>query len=352
MTASLKNGGMNKTVLLTGAAGFIGSNFLRYMFDKYPNYHFLVLDSLTYAGNQENIPLHIKHSSRFEFWYGSVTNQDIVNNLLSRAHLVVHFAAESHVARSIFDNSKFFETDVIGTQVMMNALLKHSQVERFIHISTSEVYGTAESHPMDEEHPLNPRSPYAGAKAGADRLVYSYWCTYDIPALIIRPFNNYGPNQHLEKMIPRFITSAITNTPLTIHGDGSARRDWLYVEDHCKALDQALHIPDFARIKNQVINIGTGVATSNLEIAELILSELGLGLEKLKYIGDRPGQVQCHISSTEKAKALLGWSAETKLKDGLTKSIEWYKNNESWWRKIEWMKEVPIYTKFNTIEMH
>jgi len=343
---------MKKTVLLTGAAGFIGSNFLRHMFDKYPEYHFLVLDALTYAGNQENIPDYIKDSSRFEFWYGTVTNPDIVLSLMSRSHLVVHFAAESHVARSIFDNSKFFETDVIGTQVMMNALLKSPQVERFVHISTSEVYGTAEATEMTEEHPLNPRSPYAGAKAGADRLVYSYWTTYDIPAVIIRPFNNYGANQHLEKVVPRFVTSAFEGRPLTVHGDGSASRDWLYVADHCEALDRVLHYTDFSQLKNQVINLGTGRATSVLTIAEMVLDAFKLPLSNIRFIGDRLGQVDCHISSTEKAHKLLSWRAQTDFETGMARTIEWYKNNEAWWQKLTWMKEVPVRTTRNTVEMH
>ncbi|HBS47683.1 TPA: epimerase [Candidatus Dependentiae bacterium] len=341
-----------KKVFLTGAAGFIGSNFLKYMFEKYPDYHFIVLDCLTYAGNPDNIPEFIKNSSRFEFWYGSVTNSDIVNSLMLRSDLVVHFAAESHVARSIFDNSKFFETDVIGTQVMMNCLLKCHNVERFIHISTSEVYGTALNRPMSEEHLLNPKSPYAGAKAGADRLVYSYWSTYDLPVVIVRPFNNYGPCQHLEKMIPRFVTSAICKKPLTIHGGGSAKRDWIFVEDHCEALDKILHLTDFSRIKNQIINVGSGIDTSNIEIAEMILSKFGLSCTNLKFIGDRPGQVDCHIASTEKACNLLDWKAKTDLKQGLDKTIQWYVNNENWWKKIEWMKLVPIYTTQNTVEWH
>ncbi len=343
---------MHKIVFLTGAAGFIGSNFLKYMFNKYKNYHFLVLDSLTYAGNPKNIPDYIKNSNRFEFWYGSVTNSDIIQSLMSRSNLVVHFAAESHVARSIFDNSRFFETDVIGTQVMMNALLRNSQIERFIHISTSEVYGTAETEPMTEEHSLNPRSPYAGAKAGADRLVYSYWSTYDIPAVIIRPFNNYGANQHLEKMVPRFVTSAIKKEYLTIHGKGLAKRDWIHVDDHCQALDLVLHVEDFNKIKNQVINIGTGEATSVLDIAKLVLNEFSLPHSYLKFIGDRPGQVDCHISSTDKAFKLLGWQSDITLKKGIPLVIDWYKNNVDWWKGIEWMREVPVYTKNNVIEMH
>ena len=235
---------------------------------------------------------------------------------------------------------------------MMNALLKNSNVERFIHISTSEVYGTSENELMDENHILNPRSPYAGAKAGADRLVYSYWCTYDVPAVIIRPFNNFGPNQHLEKMIPRFITSAIKNEPLTIHGDGSAMRDWLFVEDHCEGLDKAIHVENFDSIKNQVINLGTSKPTSNLEIAEYIINVFGLPYSMLKFIGDRPGQVCRHAAAIEKADKLLNWQPRTEIKDGLLKTIEWYKSNQEWWRPLEWMKQVPVYTRKNIVEMH
>ena len=344
---------MKKTILLTGAVGFIGSNLLQYLFDKYLDYNFIVLDSLTYAGNKKNVPDYIRDSKRFEFWYGEITNPYIVNELMKRANLVVHLAAETHVARSIFDNSKFFHTDVIGTQVMMNALLKCKQIERFIHISSSEVYGTAVIEPMAEEHLLNPRSPYAGAKAGADRLVYSYWCAYpDLPVMILRPFNNYGSHQHLEKMAPRFITRAFKNESLSVHGDGSARRDWIYVEDNCKAIDRALHINDFVRIKHQVINIGTGKATSILDMAKLILNIMGKPESLIRFIGNRPGQVDLHIASTRKAKELLDWSAETTLEEGLKKTIEWYKNNEAWWKELEWMKHVPIHTTNGKVEMH
>ena len=343
---------MKKTILLTGAAGFIGSNFLRYLFAAYPEYHFLVLDSLTYAGNHENISDTIKKSSRFEFWYGSVTNASMVQSLMDRADWVVHFAAETHVARSIFDNSKFFETDVIGTQTLMNALIKSPHVERFIHISTSEVYGTGDSSKITEEHALNPRSPYASAKVGADRLVYSYWCTYNVPAVIIRPFNNYGPSQHLEKMIPRFITSALEYQPLTIHGDGTAQRDWLYVLDHCQALDRVLHHENFEAIQQQVINLGTGVSLSNLVVAEMILDQLKRPYSLLKFIGDRPGQVEYHCSSTEKAKSFLNWSATTGFEHGLSQTIAWYKEHESWWKKLEWMKQVPVRTVTGKIELH
>lgn len=342
-----------KVVFLTGAAGFIGSNFLKYMFDKYPDYHFMVLDALTYAGDLENIPDYIRSSPRFEFFYGNVTNYQIVDMLMSQAQLVVHFAAESHVTRSISDDTTFFETDVNGTRVMMTALNKYKDhVERFIHISTSEVLGTAESDPMDENHPLKPRSPYAAAKAGADRLVYSYCATYDVPAVIVRPFNNYGPQQHIEKVIARFITSAIKGEKLTIHGDGLQERDWLHTQDLARALDRILHIECFEKIKGEVFHIGSGKATSILDIAHIILKEFNLGDEYLTFIGDRPGQVRRHISSTEKAKDLLGWEAQVSLEDGLKKTIKWYLQHEARWSKKEALRCVPIYTNNNVLELH
>lgn len=183
-----------KTIFVTGGVGFIGSNFVRYVFDNSDEYKIIVLDALTYAANIENIPPEIRDSERFEFWYGDVNNLDLVSDLVSRSDIVVHFAAETHVARSLYQNRVFFVTDVLGTQSVMNAVFKHSsRIERFIHISTSEVYGSALCEPMDENHPLNPRTPYAAAKAGADRLVYSYIQSYNLPGIIIRPFNNYGP---------------------------------------------------------------------------------------------------------------------------------------------------------------
>ena len=231
---------MQKKILVTGGAGFIGSNFVRHIYKKYPDYKIIVLDALTYAGSIENLPININENSdeRLAFWYGNVKNGELVDTLISQSDVVVHFAAETHVTRSIYDNFLFFETDVLGTQTIANAVLKYKdRIERFIHISTSEVYGTARKEFMDEEHPLMPMSPYASAKAGADRLVYSYWATYEIPAIIIRPFNNYGPYQHLEKAVPRFVTSCILNEPIRVHGDGGAARDYIFVEDACMAID-------------------------------------------------------------------------------------------------------------------
>lgn len=342
----------SRVILVTGGAGFIGSNFVEYWFEKYRNDKIIVLDALTYAGNPQNFPEEIVKSKRFEFWYGNVTNDELVNNLVSKVDVVAHFAAESHVARSIFDNKIFYLTDVIGTQVVSNAIVKNYEtIERFVHISSSEVYGTALIEPMTEEHALNPMSPYASAKAGADRLVYSYWATYDIPAVIVRPFNQYGPRQHLEKVIPRFITSALKNEPLTVHGDGLAKRDWLHVEDTCKSLDLVINAP-LKKVKGEVFNIGSGFALDVLSIAKLILKITNRSENLITFIGDRLGQVQNHISSTEQAEAVLGIKPGRPFEVGLAETVEWYDQNPNWWMPLEWMKEVKIMTKSGKIEKH
>lgn len=340
-----------KTILITGGAGFIGSNFVRYLYEKYPDYKLMVLDLLTYAGNPENIPEDIKNSPRFEFWYGNVNNGGLVDMLVSKSDVVVHFAAESHVARSIFDDRIFFETDVLGTQTVASSVLEHPRVERLIHISTSEVYGTAVTVPMAEDHPLNPMTPYASAKAGADRLIYSYWATYNLPVVIVRPFNQYGPYQHLEKVIPRFITSALQDQPLTVHGDGSSRRDWTFVQDTCAGIDRILHA-DLAPIRGQAINIGSGYDLDVLTMAAKILEIMGKPQSLIEYIGERPGQVQHHLAATEKAATLLDWRAETSFENGLQATIAWYQENQEWWKKLLWMKHVPIKTPKGEVEYY
>jgi dTDP-glucose 4,6-dehydratase len=341
-----------KTILVTGGAGFIGSNFVRYLYDKYPDYRLLVVDALTYAGNVQNCPDGAMGSKRYEFWYGDVRNGELMDTLVSQSDIVVHMAAESHVTRSIYDNRLFFETDVLGTQTVANAIVKHrDRIERFIHISTSEVYGSALAEKMDEGHPLNPMSPYASAKCGADRLVYSYWATYDIPAVIVRPFNNYGPSQHLEKAVPRFITSCILREPLTVHGDGSAKRDWIFVEEHCAALDRLLHM-DIDKIKGQVVNIGTGDDKSILEVAEAVLRAMKPTDSQIQFIGDRPGQVFRHTCAADKIKSLCDWEPRLSFEEGLERTIRWYRDNEAWWRPQMWMRHIPIFTATGKKEMH
>ncbi|PKL46583.1 MAG: epimerase [Candidatus Riflebacteria bacterium HGW-Riflebacteria-2] len=345
---------MKKTILITGGAGFIGSNFVRYIYNNFPEYNIIVLDALTYAGSVENLPVNINENQdeRLIFWYGNVKNGELVDTLMSNANIVVHFAAETHVTRSIYDNFIFFETDVIGTQTVANAALKYrDRIERFIHISTSEVYGTALQPQMNEDHPLNPMSPYASAKAGADRLVYSYWATYDLPVTIIRPFNNFGPYQHLEKAIPRFITSCILNEPIRLHGDGSAARDFVFVRDVCKAIKTVIDAkPEL--VNGEAFNVASSVDRSMESIAKDIVKRMGKSESLITYVGDRPGQVFRHTGDITKISKTLNWKPETTWEKGLEETIEWYKNNEKWWNKQLWMRALPIITKSGKRELH
>ena len=343
-----------KTILITGGAGFIGSNFVRYLYENYPSYRLIVLDALTYAGNIENLPVNINDgpNDRLAFWYGNVRNGELVDTLVAQSEVIVHFAAETHVSRSIYDNYVFFETDVLGTQTVANAALKYKDsVERFIHISTSEVYGSALKEKMDEHHPLNPMSPYASAKCGADRLIHSYWATFGIPAVIVRPFNNYGPYQHLEKVIPRFITSCLSGEPLTVHGDGAAARDWLFVQDHCEALDKILHI-EREKVIGEAINLGTGRHTNIIEIGKAVRDLMKPSNSPLQYIGERPGQVTRHTCDASKAKELLGWEPRVSLEEGLDQTIRWYRDHEAWWRPQVWMRHIPIISVSGKRELH
>lgn len=330
------------TILVTGGAGFIGSAFVRHIFGSLPDAHIIVLDALTYAGSMDNLPKEIKESSRFEFWYGNINNSDLVSELVSKSDWVVHFAAETHVARSLYSNRVFFETDVLGTQSIANSVLRWAdRVERFIHISSSEVYGTARHEQMDEQHPLEPTSPYAAAKAGADRLVYSYVVTYDIPAVILRPFNTYGPYQHLEKVIPRFITSALLDEPLTVHGTGAAERDWTFVEDTAAAVALVLQAP-LENVKGEVFNIGTERSASVVDIADIVLDRMNKPKSLISYVDDRLGQVVKHRAAMEKSDRVLGFRPSVSLEQGLEKTIQWYTEHRGWWEPMLSFRKVPV----------
>ena len=346
---------MNKTILITGGAGFIGSNFVRHIFNKYPNYNIIVLDALTYAGDVSNLPVNlndIKKNHRIKFWYGNVRNAELVDTLVSQSDIIVHFAAETHVTRSIYDNMLFFETDVLGTQIIANAVLRYNKaVNKFIHISTSEVYGTAEKKLIDEDHCLKPMSPYASAKAGADRLVYSYWATYKLPAVIIRPFNNYGPYQHLEKAVPRFITSSILNDSFRIHGNGLAARDYIFVDDTCEAIDIIMHA-DNKDVVGEVFNVASGSHRTILSIAKDIIRLTNKDESFLTFVGDRPGQVFRHTGDISKINKKFGWKPKVKWEEGLKKTIKWYIENAGWWEKQLWMRSVPIITSKGKMELH
>jgi dTDP-glucose 4,6-dehydratase len=320
-----------KRILVTGGAGFISSNMIRYLLHQ-TSHDVVTMDALTYAGNMANLADVTEHE-RLRFIHGDIRDLADVTNALEGVDVIVNAAAESHVSKSIAEGgAEFVTTNVVGTQVLLDAMRNH-QVERFILISSSEVYGTAETEPMTEEHPLNPRSPYAGTKAGGDRLAYSYWCTYDLPITVIRPFNNYGPFQHPEKVIPRFIIQALCDRPLTIHGDGHASRDWLHVFDTAEAITAACEAP-LERIVGETINVATGIDETVEQIADMILDMLGKPASLKRHIEDRAGQVDRHIGSTDKAERLLGWRSQIPFAEGLERTIRWYSENPEWWQAV------------------
>jgi len=322
---------MIKRILVTGGAGFISSNMIRYLLEE-TAHEVVTMDALTYAGNLANLADVLEHE-RLRFIHGDIRDLADVTTALEGVDVIVNAAAESHVSKSIEQGGgEFVTTNVVGTQVLLDAM-RERPIERFILISSSEVYGTAESDPMSEDHPLNPRSPYAGTKAGGDRLAYSYWCTYGLPITIIRPFNNYGPFQHPEKVIPRFIIQALTDQPLTIHGNGIASRDWLHVFDTAEAITAACEAPLDA-IVGETINVATGIDESVEEIADAILDILGKPSSLKRHITDRPGQVGRHIGSTGKALELLGWRSSIPFSDGLERTVRWYRDNPDWWQSV------------------
>lgn len=319
------------TVLVTGGAGFIGSNFVRELLND-KHYKVVVLDKLTYAGNLDNFPKAVMKNPRFKFVKGDIAVKSDVEPLMKSADIVINFAAETHIDRSIVNINPFVRTDFIGTYVLLEEFRKKPK-DRFIQISTSEVYGSAQEIPMSETHPIAPQSPYAATKAAADRLAYAYYKTYNLPIVIVRPFNNYGPNQYPEKLIPFFIVNTMEEKPLFVYGSGKNTRDWLYVTDCVLALKKILEI-DINKVKGEVFNLGTGKEYNVLAIAEMILKYFNKPKSLIKHIFDRPGHVERLIASTEKAKQVLKWSPTTDFSQGIIKTIIWYETNQWWWQKI------------------
>ena len=322
---------MSKRVLVTGGAGFIPSNLIRHLLE-HTSHGVISLDALTYAASIENLADVMSHP-RLEFVHGDIRDAGLVEELVAGVDVIVNAAAESHVEKSIRDGaSEFVTTNVEGTQILLDAI-RDQPVERFLLVSSSEVYGTAEYAPMDERHPLEPRSPYAATKAGADRLAYSYRVTYGLPIVIVRPFNNYGPRQHPEKLVPRFVTQALSGEALTVHGDGHASRDWLHVDDTASAIEALIDAPLDA-VAGEVVNVATGTDLSVSEVARLVLEAVGDPTVEVVHVEERPGQVDRHIGSTDKLARLTGWRASTSFAEGLERTITWYRDNEAWWRGI------------------
>ena len=316
-------------VLVTGGAGFIGSNFIRHALAAHPDWHVTNLDKLTYAGRLETIE-DLSTNPRHRFVRGDVADREVAAPLVHTADIVVHFAAETHVDRSILEAGEFIRTDVIGTFVLLEAARNATRLRTFVQISTDEVYGSVASGSSREQDELKPRNPYSASKAGADRLAYSYWATYGVPVIITRASNNYGPDQFPEKVIPLFITNALDNIPVPLYGEGLNVRDWVHVNDHCRGIDLAIEKGQ----AGEVYNIGGGNEVRNVDLTHALLRLVDRPDSLIKKVPDRPGHDLRYSLDTSKLRA-LGWKPQIGFEHGLQETVDWYRENEWWWRPIK-----------------
>ena len=316
-------------VLVTGGAGFIGSNFVHHALAAHDDWTVTTLDKLTYAGRMENLADVMDHP-RHAFVKGDVADAAVAAPLVKASDIVVHFAAETHVDRSILNAGEFITTDVFGTFVLLEAARQAPNLRRFVQISTDEVYGSVPEGSSREGDELRPRNPYSASKAGADRLAYSFWATYGVPVIVTRASNNYGPNQFPEKVIPLFITNLIDGLPVPLYGDGQNVRDWLHVEDHCRGVDLLLTASE----PGEVYNIGGGNEVKNVDLTHRLLELVGRPTSLIEPVSDRPGHDRRYSLSTAKLQA-LGWTPKHDFEEGLAQTVAWYKENEWWWRPIK-----------------
>ncbi len=331
-------------VLVTGGAGFIGSNFVRYAIATHPDWEVTTLDKLTYAGRLENLR-ELDGHPRHRFVKGDVADASVAGPLVRESEIVVHFAAETHVDRSIMDAGAFITTDVYGTFVLLQAARQAPRLRCFVQISTDEVYGSVSDGYSRETDELKPRNPYAASKAGADRLAYSFWATYQVPVIITRASNNYGPHQFPEKIIPLFITNALDGLPVPLYGDGLYVRDWLHVTDHCRALDLLIERGQ----PGEVYNIGGGNEVRNLDLTHRILALLDRPPSLIAHVPDRPGHDRRYALDTTKLRA-LGWRPSVPFDEGLRATVAWYRENEWWWRPIK--ERDPAFREYYRAQYH
>lgn len=318
-------------ILVTGGAGFIGSNFIHYMLETHPSYTIVNLDKLTYAGNLENLE-NIQSEPNYHFVKGDIADQTLVESVIRQYQIdsIINFAAESHVDRSILGPAEFIQTNVVGTHVLLEVAKKNS-IQRFLQVSTDEVYGSAPvPHKFTEESLLRPSSPYAASKASGDMLALSYQHTFGTPVIITRCSNNYGPYQFPEKFIPLMISNAINNIPLPVYGDGLQVRDWIHARDHCVALDLVLHYGEIGK----VYNISAEEERKNLDVVKLMLTKLGKPESLVTFVKDRPGHDRRYAVDSQRIRRELGWKPAMSFEEGLDETIEWYLEHESWWQKI------------------
>jgi dTDP-glucose 4,6-dehydratase len=315
-------------ILVTGGAGFIGSNYVKHILTKteHNNLKVVVLDKLTYAGSMDNLDKVIQNP-KLEFVHGDICDHELVNNLVSNSDRVINFAAESHVDRSIESSEEFIYTNILGTQVILEALRKQPDI-KFIQVSTDEVYGSIDNGSWDESYPLKPNSPYAASKAAADLIVLSYQKTYALDLMISRCCNNYGPNQFPEKIIPLFITNLIQNKKIPVYGDGQNVREWIHVEDHCRGLEL---IFEKGR-SGEVYNLGNETELKNIDLANKILNFFASGPEVINFVADRLGHDRRYSLNFEKATKELGYMPGITFEFGLIETINWYKENSNWWK--------------------
>jgi len=319
---------MASTYLITGGCGFIGSNFILRLLRQREDANVINLDKLTYAGNQDNLR-DIAGDPRYRFVQGDITDAALVGELVEGADRVVNFAAETHVDRSLMEPGAFIQTDVFGTYVLLEAA-RQARVERFLHMSTDEVYGDVpEGQTSHEADALNPRSPYAASKAGAEMQCRAYIETYGLPVVIARPANNVGPRQHVEKLVPLFTTNALQDQPLPVYGDGRQQRDWLFVEDSCEALDLILHEGE----PGEAYNVGAGNHRHNIDVAHLILDLTEKPRSLITHVEDRAGHDRRYAVNSDKLRA-LGWAPRHDATAGIQKAVEWYLQNRWWWEKV------------------
>ena len=317
-------------LLITGGAGFIGSNFVHYVLREHGDWQVVNLDKLTYAGNLENLR-DIENNSRYQFIRGDIADRELGKKLLGKGFdIVVNFAAESHVDRSILDPSPFIETNVGGTQVLLEGAREYG-VERFIQVTTDEVYGSLEIGKFTEELPLSPNSPYAASKAAGDLLCHAYGKTYDLAIIITRCSNNYGPYQFPEKLIPLVITNILEEKPIPIYGDGLNVRDWIHVEDHCRALDRIMRQGNIG----EIYNIGANSEWTNLELVRYILDIMGKPHTLITFVADRLGHDRRYALDTTKINQGLDWKPDCSFEEGIRQTIEWYIKHQSWWKPIK-----------------
>jgi dTDP-glucose 4,6-dehydratase len=324
----IDNGGGHLKLLVTGGAGFIGSNFIRLILDKHPGYEVINLDALTYAGNLDNLK-DVEKNENYRFVQGDIRDEDVVDKVMSEVDAVVNFAAESHVDRSIGGPADFIQTDVYGTYVLLEAARQYS-VGRYLQISTDEVYGSIKEGSFVETDRLEPSSPYSASKAGGDMQVMAYHTTYGLPTLITRSSNNFGPYQYPEKIIPLFITNLMEGKSVPLYGDGMNVRDWIYVTDNCEGIDAVLHHGEIG----EIYNIGGGNERSNIFITKKILEMLGKSEDMIEPVTDRLGHDFRYSIDCSKAKA-LGWTPSHNFEDALKETVDWFASNEWWWKKIK-----------------